>query len=163
MDVEKLKALGAAVRTGGKGTMRRKKKVAHKAATTDDKKLQATLKRLGVNTIPGIEEVNLYQGDSVINFSNPKVQASIAANTFVVSGPSQTKAMADVMGPSNMQLQQLMAQLGLGGETPDLATLQKMAQQMGAGAAGAGAAGGAEDDDDEVPDLVENFEEAAKA
>jgi nascent polypeptide-associated complex subunit beta len=29
----------------------------HKAAAQDDKKLQATLKRLGVNNIPGIEEV----------------------------------------------------------------------------------------------------------
>ncbi len=27
----------------------------------DDKRLQNTLKRLGVNTIPGIEEVNLFK------------------------------------------------------------------------------------------------------
>ena len=44
----------------------------HKAATTDDKRLQGTLKRLGVNTIPGIEEVNLFQGTEVIHFINPK-------------------------------------------------------------------------------------------
>ncbi len=44
----------------------------HKAASTDDKRLQATLKRLGVNTIPGIEEVDIFQGDSVIHFVNPK-------------------------------------------------------------------------------------------
>jgi hypothetical protein len=44
----------------------------HKTATTDDKRLQSTLKRLGVNTIPGIEEVNIFQGDSVIHFVNPK-------------------------------------------------------------------------------------------
>lgn len=137
----------------------------HKTATTDDKRLQSTLKRIGVNTIPGIEEVNIFQGEEVINFVNPKgarrawrskraaqraprvelrvtggcespshgrargftccawlqvaclpcsctptmdasscrspmesllraVQASIAANTYVVSGPSQTKSMA---------------------------------------------------------------------
>lgn len=29
----------------------------HKTTSTDDKRLQSTLKRLGVNTIPGIEEV----------------------------------------------------------------------------------------------------------
>ena len=44
----------------------------HKAATTDDKRLQSTLKRLGVNTIPGIEEVNLFQGNDVVHFLNPK-------------------------------------------------------------------------------------------
>ena len=41
------------------GTVRRKKKVIHRTATTDDKKLQNTLKKLTVNPIPGIEEVCL--------------------------------------------------------------------------------------------------------
>ena len=63
----------------------------HKATTTDDKRLQSTLKRLNVNTIPGIEEVMLIAEDVVTVFSNPKVQASIAANTYVVSGPSQER------------------------------------------------------------------------
>lgn len=35
-----------------------KKKAVHKTTTTDDKRLQNTLKRLSVNTIPGIEEVS---------------------------------------------------------------------------------------------------------
>jgi len=39
------------------GTARRKKKVVHRTATTDDKKLQSSLKKLAVNNIPGIEEV----------------------------------------------------------------------------------------------------------
>lgn len=50
----------------------RKKKAVHKVSTTDDKRLQATLKRLGVNTIPGIEEVNLFVDNDVIHFTNPK-------------------------------------------------------------------------------------------
>ena len=41
----------------GKGTVRRKKKVIHKSAGTDDKKLQTSLKKLQVSNIPGIEEV----------------------------------------------------------------------------------------------------------
>ena len=41
------------------GTARRKKKVIHRTATTDDKKLQSTLKKLAVNNIPGIEEVGI--------------------------------------------------------------------------------------------------------
>ena len=64
----------------------------HKTTSTDDKRLQSTLKRLGVNTIPGIEEVLLINADgSALQFNNPKVQASIAANTYVVSGASQHK------------------------------------------------------------------------
>lgn len=71
---------------------RRKKKAVHKTTSTDDKRLQSTLKRLGVNTIPGIEEVLLINNDgSALQFNNPKVQASIAANTYVVSGASQPK------------------------------------------------------------------------
>ena len=135
---------------------RRKKKAVHKTTSTDDKRLQNTLKRLGVNTIPGIEEVNIFMDNEIINFTNPKgacvlvsaartdnpvstdaagccgraasqpsgapggggghagsllpllllllsvfllrshvcaaVQASIAANTYVISGPSQSKS-----------------------------------------------------------------------
>ena len=49
MNPEKLKQLQANqanVRIGGKGTVRRKKKVVHRTATTDDKKLQSSLKKL---------------------------------------------------------------------------------------------------------------------
>lgn len=59
MDQEKLARIQAQVRIGGKGTARRKKKVVHRSATTDDKKLQSSLKKLAVSTIPGIEEVKL--------------------------------------------------------------------------------------------------------
>ena len=95
MNPEKLKALQAKseqVRTGGKGSMRRKKKVIHRTAATDDKKLQTSLKKLGVNNIPGIEEVNMIRDDgTVIHFTNPKVQASLAANTFSINGQAENK------------------------------------------------------------------------
>ena len=51
MNQEKLKQLQAQVRIGGKGTARRKKKVVHRTATTDDKKLQSSLKKLSVSRI----------------------------------------------------------------------------------------------------------------
>lgn len=92
MNADKLNKLQAQVRIGGKGTARRKKKVVHRTATTDDKKLQSSLKKLTVNNIPGIEEVNMIKEDgSVIHFNNPKVQASLAANTFAVTGHAETK------------------------------------------------------------------------
>ena len=139
--------------------MRRKKKAPHRTATTDDKRLQNTLKRLSVNTIPGIEEVNLFMdNNNVLHFSNPKghpssqshcldmyplscaaaVQASITANTYVVSGTAQTKSTASVLYGRNCDvtalcvielsdlLPEIITQMG-----PDsLASLKRMAEQM---------------------------------
>jgi len=42
------------------GSARRKKKVLHKTTVGDDKKLQTSLKKLGLNPIPSIEEVGIY-------------------------------------------------------------------------------------------------------
>jgi len=163
MNSDKLTKMQEQVRIGGKGTARRKKKVLHRTATTDDKKLQSSLKKLSVNNIPGIEEVNMMKNDgSVIHFNNPKVQASLAANTFAVTGQSETKQITEM-------LPGILNQLG----AESLQHLKRLATSVGAGqAAAAGGAGGAgaegaktideEDDDDDVPDLVENFDEASK-
>jgi nascent polypeptide-associated complex subunit beta len=143
---------GASTSTGGKGSVRRKKKVATRsAAAQSDAKLGTTLKKLGATTIPGIEEVNLFKEDGkVIHFVNPKVQASIAANTYIISGPSETKPLQDLL-PS------IVSQLGM----DNLSQLQSMAAQ--AGVTDAAAPAGGDDDDDDVPDLVEgNFEEVSE-
>jgi len=95
---EKLAQKFDGVRTGGKGTVRRKKKAQHKTSAADDKQLQAQLKRLQVNNIPGIEEVNMFKEDgNVIHFSAPKVQASIAANTYVISGHAENKQLQELL------------------------------------------------------------------
>ncbi|XP_073117009.1 basic transcription factor 3 isoform X2 [Elaeis guineensis] len=151
MDRDKLMRMAGAVRTGGKGSMRRKKKAIHKTTTTDDKRLQSTLKRIGVNAIPAIEEVNIFKDDLVIQFLNPKVQASIAANTWVVSGSPQTKLQDLLPGIIN--------QLG-----PDnLDNLRRLAEQFQKQAQPADGAN-TQDDDDDVPELVagETFEAAAE-
>ena len=129
---------------GGKGTPRRKKKAVHKTTATDDKKLQSTLKRLAVSPIPGIEEVNMFRDDgSVLHFANPKVQASIGANTYVVSGNSEEKQLQDL-------LPGIINQLG-----PDnLENLKKIAETYAKKESAAA-------QDDDVPALVENFETAA--
>lgn len=45
----------------------------HKSAGTDDKKLQGALKKLNVQPIQAIEEVNMFKTDgNVIHFSAPK-------------------------------------------------------------------------------------------
>ena len=47
---------------------------------------------ISVNNINGIEEVNMIKdGGCVIHFNNPKVQASLAANTFAVTGHAENK------------------------------------------------------------------------
>ncbi len=57
----------------GKGTPRRKVKKVHKTSGTDDKKLQTSLKKLNVQPIQAIEEVNMFKEDgNVIHFAAPK-------------------------------------------------------------------------------------------
>jgi len=140
--MEKLAKMQAAAQIGGKGTMRRKKKIVHKAASADDKKIQSQLKKLSVNPIPGIEEVNMFKDDgTILNFSNPKVQASPNANTFAISGSSQVKQLSEM-------LPQIVSQMGPEG----FAALKKAA--LGAEAPKA---------DEEVPELEGNFEDVSKA
>ncbi|CAI5740693.1 unnamed protein product [Hyaloperonospora brassicae] len=152
---ERLAAKFGDVRTGGKGSVRRKRKVAHKTVSVDDTKLGAALKKLGVTPIPGVEEVNLFKADGqVIHFQAPKVQASIASNTFAVSGYNQTKSLQEL-------LPGIISQLG-----PDnLANLKQIAESYTAAqkaAKAASAAAADDDDDDEVPDLVDNFEDVSQ-
>jgi len=151
MNAEKLNKLSSQVRIGGKGTARRKKKVVHRTATTDDKKLQNSLKKLTVNPIPGIEEVNMIKDDgTVIHFNNPKVQASLAANTFAITGQAETKRIADMVPGI---LSQLRAE--------NFSHLKQLANVQSVGNEFANAT--IDEDEDEVPELVENFDEAAKA
>jgi nascent polypeptide-associated complex subunit beta len=151
MNPEKLNKLSSQVRIGGKGTARRKKKVVHRTATTDDKKLQNSLKKLTVNPIPGIEEVNMIKDDgTVIHFNNPKVQASLAANTFAITGQAESKRIADMVPGI---LSQLRAENF--SHLKQLANVQTVGSEFGTATI--------DEDDDEVPELVENFDEAAKA
>ncbi|KAB0382018.1 hypothetical protein FD755_003935 [Muntiacus reevesi] len=128
MNQEKLAKLQAQVRIGGKGIGRRKKKV-------------FSLKKLGVNNISGIEEVTMFTNQgTVIHFTNPKVQASLAANTFTITGHAETKQLTEML-PSILN-QLALPKQSVDGKAP-LAT--------------------GEEDDDEVPDLMENFVAASKS
>ncbi|CAE8638496.1 unnamed protein product [Polarella glacialis] len=136
-----------AVRTGGKGTMRRTKISKHASSGADDKQMQASLKRLGCNAIPGIEEVNMFlENGGVIHFSAPKVQAAVAANTFVISGQAETKRLEEL-------LPGIINQLG-----PDnLMNLKRIAEGFAA------TQGASAKDDADIPDIGENFEDVSKA
>lgn len=156
MNPEKLQKLQQQVRIGGKGTPRRKVvKKAHKpVGGQEDKKLVTQLKKLGMQQIPGIEEVNMFtQTGTVIHVAQPKVQASVPSNLFAISGHAEEKELTELvpgilsqMGPESLQ------------NLRKLAESYQAAMGQGAGAAAAGEAA----QDDDVPDLVENFEEVSK-
>ena len=67
MNAEKLAKLQAQVRTGGKGTARRKKKVVHKTAATDDKKLQVRTFKFNVSVIISYD-ISIFQLDNLKSF-----------------------------------------------------------------------------------------------
>uniref|UniRef100_A0A3Q2W131 Transcription factor BTF3 n=1 Tax=Haplochromis burtoni TaxID=8153 RepID=A0A3Q2W131_HAPBU len=141
MNQEKLAKLQAQVRIGGKGTARRKKKVVHRTATADDKKLQFSLKKLGVNNISGIEEVNMFTNQgTVIHFNNPKVQASLAANTFTITGHAETKQLTEM-------LPGILNQLG----ADSLTSLRRLAEALPKQAADGKAPIAAVEEEDDVP------------
>jgi nascent polypeptide-associated complex subunit beta len=141
----------------GKGAARRKKKVkGRSAAAQSDAKLGSVINKLGATHIPGIEEVNFFKEDGTVqHFKNPKVQASIAANTYVISGPNTEKPLQDL-------LPGIVNQLGM--EDINLAALQSMqAQAQQQQASIPEGDDDEEDDDDDVPDLVEgNFEDVSE-
>ncbi|RPA81779.1 nascent polypeptide-associated complex subunit beta [Ascobolus immersus RN42] len=139
MDANKLARLQASVRIGNDlGTPRRKVKKVTKTAGGDEKKLQAALKKLAVQPISAIEEVNMFKEDgNVLHFAAPKVQASVSANTYAIYGAGEEKELTELV-PG------ILNQLG-----PDsLASLRKLAesyQNMQRKEDG---------EDEEIPDLV---------
>ena len=130
---------------GGKGTVRRTKKVVHKEAVAEDKKLKATIKKFGMQVLQDIDEVNMFKDDNtVVHMRKPQTQFSVRENLLVVAGSAETKALKEMMpdilkqlGPQQYQF--LKSQLGnLEGKKED------------------------EGDDDDVPNLVGTFEDAGK-
>ncbi|CAG7630581.1 unnamed protein product [Allacma fusca] len=115
-------------------------------------------------TIPGIEEVNMIKDDgTVIHFNNPKVQASLGSNVFAVTGHGETKEVADMlpailsqMGPESLEHVKRLAYTGGQQRFPQMAGLGGMKSDPAED-------GDADDsDDEEVPDLVSNFDEPSK-
>merc|ERR1712187_435134 len=135
-------------RIGGRGSVRRKTLRRTHSTSSDDKRLQNTLKRLGVNNIPAIEEVNLFKDNgTVIHFTNPKVKASIGANTDVISGRAKNKKLQEL-------LPGIINQLG----ADNLANLKKIAESYQVDKDNDNES---DDSDDDVPDRVENFEDVS--
>eukprot|EP00392_Amoebophrya_sp_AT5.2_P007232 g7246.t1 len=151
-------------RIGGKGTQRRKVKAkTPNVVVNDDKKLVTQFKKMGLNPIPGIEEVNMFTDkNEVIHFKDPKVRplvlyyhyvhASLQANTYGVSGTPENKTLSEM-------LPRVINQLGinnLGQE--NMGALKKVLEQSQQMAAAQQAASSSD-----IPDLEgTTFEDVAK-
>lgn len=141
----KLKSKMGTTQTGGKGSMRRKKKVAPKNKN-DDAALTKKLSKFGLQQLPDIEEVNMFrEDDSVLHFKRPTLQFSMKEQLVTVSGETEEKNIKDL-------LPGILSQVG-----PDqYKALQEIVGQAAPGKTD-------EKDDDDVPELVGgNFEDAAK-
>lgn len=158
---EKLAKLQEQARSGSAGGMRRKviKKPAKAAPGAESAKVTAALKKVGTTPVEGIEEANFFCADgNVVHFDAPRVYGQVSANTFVISGSSKTVELTE-LAPG------ILSQLG----PSALANLHEMARQYQARAAAAGmsleelakiAAQAKDAPEDEIPDLVKNFEAA---
>lgn len=145
----------------------------------EDKKLQAALKKLNVQPVSGIEEVNMFREDgNVLHFKQPKgelagrgsrgvscvyahmLTLAVQSHNFppLVHGVGASNTYAVYGAGADKELTDLvpgiLSQLG-----PDsLASLRKLAESYQAmNAANMGAQGGA-GGDDEVPDVVSGRE-----
>lgn len=79
----------------------------------------------------------------VLHFASPKVQASVGANTYVISGHAENKKLEEL-------LPGVINQIG----AENLMSLKRIAE---------GFSGGMEEKKDEdIPDIGENFEEVSK-
>ena len=100
MDAEKLaklKASKANARIGGKGTPRRKVKRTVKSEG-NDQKVQAALQKLNVQTLTGIEQVNMFKEDNtVIHVTRPAIQHAPQYNTFAIHGHSTQKSVEEML------------------------------------------------------------------
>ncbi|WBW73190.1 nascent polypeptide-associated complex beta subunit [Schizosaccharomyces osmophilus] len=151
MDPSKLAKLQAGARIGGKGTPRRKAKKPAKSSASagDDKKVQGALQKLNMQTLPGIQEVNMFKEDGgVINFRSPAVQASLPNETVAVYGRPEEKSLTDIL-PGILN--------NLGPES--LTALRQMAEQLKVSDGNEKGTAGESGDNADIPDLVEKFDE----
>ncbi|GEM10878.1 nascent polypeptide-associated complex subunit beta [Rhodotorula toruloides] len=143
--LKKLQARTQQLKIGGAKQPIRRKVAPKPVAALDDKKLQAQLKKLNVQSAGTVEEVNMFtNGTAVLNFQRPTVHAAAGSNVYAIYGRGMHKDLAELM-PN------VLNQLG-----PDtMAQLKRFAEQYQASQAGGAEGEGKEADDDEVPELVE--------
>ncbi|KAH7831395.1 putative nascent polypeptide-associated complex subunit beta [Monocercomonoides exilis] len=93
VSLEKLKAMASQVRTGGKGSIRRKTKTIHHASEDNGKKVMSFIQSNQCHELPSIDEVDFIKNDNeTLQFNKPKVFANLGANLTIVQGKYETQA-----------------------------------------------------------------------
>jgi nascent polypeptide-associated complex subunit beta len=143
IDQEKLAKLQKQSNTKVGGIRRKAKKPTQKPSA-DDSKLQATLQKLNVQTLEGVEEANFFKDDGkVLHFNRVGVQSAGQHNVHGFYGIPQEKEITEL-------IPNIIPQLG----AENLDILSKLAAQLQQQQAAAGGEA-APADDDEIPALVE--------
>jgi len=144
----KLQAKVGNARTGGKGSARRKKVTKHHDASVDEKKLNAGIRKCGWQSVPGIDQVNMFRTDGkIVHFDNPKFEVSQNLSGYMVSGKAEEKTLHELLPGILDQL-----------DKQDVAALRKMAAEYQAKGKGKGKG----DDDDEFDTGGVDFEATSK-
>ena len=114
-------------------------------------KPQFTLKKLGLNKISGIEEVSVFPNrGTAIYLHNPTVQVSPAASTFTITGYGETEQVTETL-PRILNHRGAVGLTSLRSGSDRALPMQPVAGK---------AALATEEGEDEVPDVVENFDAA---
>ncbi len=122
----------------------------------DDKKVAEACKKQMVVPVAHVDQVNFFQvNGKVLHFPNPTVQSATHQNLWVVQGSNSVKEVQQL-------IPDILAQLG----ADSLNDLKKMAENMQRDNARSKKAAPTtvapvDEDDDDIPALVENFDETA--
>lgn len=122
-------------------------------ARADDKKLKFSLKKLGANSVSGIEEVNVFTNQGTeIHFHNLKVREALVVNTVSITDHTDTEQLTETLPSIFNQL-----------SADSLTSLQRLAEALSTQCVdGKPSLVPREKEDDEVPDLLENFDKPSK-
>ena len=104
----KMSGKGAGQKTGGKGSWRRKGKKTTSAAQESDKLWLASL-RQGCRAIGDIDSATMIISgkEQALSFQKPELALDMRANTYVLKGKPEEKALVDVITDILPQLDKL--------------------------------------------------------
>lgn len=138
------------------------RRVYEKPSHVDDRRLQTTLKKMNLGQLPADEAIMIKEDQTGYRFIEPKVHASINANTFVVTGDFKIEAINESVGMDILnkqkltQLAQELSTLKQALDTENLpAETKKLLESIGKDPSIDKLLKQGDASDDEVPQLVE--------
>ncbi|KAJ3423539.1 transcription factor btf3 family member [Anaeramoeba flamelloides] len=153
MNPEKLKRLKRNVRTGGKGSVRRKKKIVRNNASNTSKRLVQTLEKQKVTDMSGVQSVDFIMDDKMIHFGTPRLKYNYNGNTYLLIGKGENKPLPSSGFGTGGQPQISMKQLEELAKAQGL-TLEEFLKQLKDKSGGMGEGlNETQEDEEGIPDL----------